>query len=68
VLQGCTLYEYRSLYLFEVLEQRGKKTIVELYVKEENNESRKRIILLEGSHASPPCPSDKSSIKIKTLG
>jgi hypothetical protein len=28
---------------------------------------RKSIILLEGSQASPACPSDKSSMKVKTL-
>jgi hypothetical protein len=29
---------------------------------------RKSIILVEGSQASPACPSDKGSVKVKTLG
>jgi hypothetical protein len=29
---------------------------------------RKNIMLIEGSQASPACPSDKSSVNVKTLG
>jgi hypothetical protein len=48
-----------------VRERYGKYSIREDKMK--NHGKKKSIILLEGSKALPICPSDRGSVKVKTL-
>jgi hypothetical protein len=48
--------------------RKGKVVGKEGFISEGLGGGRKSIILLEGSQASPARPSDKGSVKVKTLG